>query len=231
MSIWLRWAVDPASALRVLLLPPLLALPTHFLLPLLRPYLSLPLQGVGNPFTPFFLLSHSTAAPDRLSAAVVRPELLIPGASEAVGDTEAREGGAVWGAGVCGGLVFGGGAWGGVHPLHHPRLLHVQAPHAALLARQALPRGLLFSAYTRACIDSVLARADAGSVRAASSPAESHSLLGAGFSPDSRHVVPMHLLFLLDALRSWGIPGPEPNAAAYTKALRWALSSRTLNRM
>ncbi|KAJ7831812.1 hypothetical protein B0H13DRAFT_2371264 [Mycena leptocephala] len=75
MSIWLRWAVDPASALRVLLLPPLLALPTHFLLPLLRPYLSLPLQGVGNPFTPFFLLSHSTAAPDRLSAAVLK----VPG--------------------------------------------------------------------------------------------------------------------------------------------------------
>ncbi|KAJ7853428.1 hypothetical protein B0H13DRAFT_2358920 [Mycena leptocephala] len=47
-SIWLRWAVDPVSALRVLILPPLLALPTHFLL-LLRPYLPLPLQAVGTP--------------------------------------------------------------------------------------------------------------------------------------------------------------------------------------
>ncbi|KAJ7923142.1 hypothetical protein B0H13DRAFT_2316832 [Mycena leptocephala] len=31
MSMWLHWAVDPTSALRVLLLPPLLTLPTHFL--------------------------------------------------------------------------------------------------------------------------------------------------------------------------------------------------------
>ncbi|KAJ7865969.1 hypothetical protein B0H13DRAFT_1898293 [Mycena leptocephala] len=56
-SIWLRWAVDPVSALRVLILPPLLALPTHFLLPLLLPHLPLPLQALGNAFTPFFLLS------------------------------------------------------------------------------------------------------------------------------------------------------------------------------
>jgi hypothetical protein len=49
LSIWLCWAVDPASALRVLLLPPLLALPMHFLLPLLLPYLSPSLQGVGSP--------------------------------------------------------------------------------------------------------------------------------------------------------------------------------------
>jgi acyl-CoA-dependent ceramide synthase len=76
VSVWLRWAVDPASALRVLLLPPLLAIPTHFLLPLLRQYLPLPLQDVGNPFTPFFLLSHPTPAPERLSAAILRPELI-----------------------------------------------------------------------------------------------------------------------------------------------------------
>jgi acyl-CoA-dependent ceramide synthase len=76
VSVWLRWAVDPASAMRVLLLPTLLALPTHFLLPLLRPYLPPSLQGVGNPFTPFFLLSHPTPASERLSSVVVRPELV-----------------------------------------------------------------------------------------------------------------------------------------------------------
>ncbi|KAJ7831355.1 hypothetical protein B0H13DRAFT_1915492 [Mycena leptocephala] len=75
VSIWLRWAVDPASGLPVLLRP-LLALPMHFLLPLLRPYLPLSLQGVGKPFTAFFLLSHPTPTPERLSAAVVRPELV-----------------------------------------------------------------------------------------------------------------------------------------------------------
>ncbi|KAJ7853444.1 hypothetical protein B0H13DRAFT_1904077 [Mycena leptocephala] len=42
--MWLRWAVDPASALRVLLLPLLLAFPTHFLLPLLHLYLPASLQ-------------------------------------------------------------------------------------------------------------------------------------------------------------------------------------------
>ncbi|KAJ7852132.1 hypothetical protein B0H13DRAFT_2284406 [Mycena leptocephala] len=73
VGVWLRWAVDPASALRSL--PPLLAPPMHFLLPLLRPYLPLPLQGVGNHFMPF-LLSHPTPAPERLSAAIVRPELV-----------------------------------------------------------------------------------------------------------------------------------------------------------
>ncbi|KAJ7834928.1 hypothetical protein B0H13DRAFT_2426384 [Mycena leptocephala] len=64
VSIWLRWAVDPASALRVLLLPPLIALPTHLL------------PSFGNPFTLFFLFSHPTPAPERLSSAVVRPELV-----------------------------------------------------------------------------------------------------------------------------------------------------------
>ncbi|KAJ7923130.1 hypothetical protein B0H13DRAFT_2655277 [Mycena leptocephala] len=34
------------------------------------------LQSVRNPFTPFFLLSHPTPAPERLPAAVVRPELV-----------------------------------------------------------------------------------------------------------------------------------------------------------
>ncbi|KAJ7853439.1 hypothetical protein B0H13DRAFT_2580534 [Mycena leptocephala] len=44
--------------------------------PLLRSYLLPSLQGVGNPFTLFFLLSHPIRAPERLSAAVVRPELV-----------------------------------------------------------------------------------------------------------------------------------------------------------
>ncbi|KAJ7847779.1 hypothetical protein B0H13DRAFT_1907125 [Mycena leptocephala] len=73
VSIWL---LHPASALRVLLLPPLLALSPHFLLPLLRPYLPPSLQGMGSPFTPFFLLSYPTPAPERLSAAIVRPKLV-----------------------------------------------------------------------------------------------------------------------------------------------------------
>jgi hypothetical protein len=76
VSIWLRWAVDPTSALQVLLLPLLLALPMHFLLSLLCSYFPLLLQGVGNPFTPFFLLSHLTLAPERLSSAAVHPELV-----------------------------------------------------------------------------------------------------------------------------------------------------------
>jgi hypothetical protein len=67
VSIWLRWAVDPDSALRVLLLPPLLALLTSLFLLLLRWHLPVPLQEVDNPFTAFFLLSHPTAAPERLS--------------------------------------------------------------------------------------------------------------------------------------------------------------------
>ncbi|KAJ7035750.1 hypothetical protein C8F04DRAFT_1341687 [Mycena alexandri] len=32
VSVWLRWAVSPGSALRLLLLPVLLAVPTHFIL-------------------------------------------------------------------------------------------------------------------------------------------------------------------------------------------------------
>ncbi|KAJ7907157.1 hypothetical protein B0H13DRAFT_2503312 [Mycena leptocephala] len=161
VSIWLRWAVDPASTLQVLLLPPLLALPTH------PTPLTIPpsLQEAGNLFTPFFLLSHPTPAPERLSAAVARPELVpttqlyLKGPGDLAllaysvvlvsflqlvlshtlfqmlarrwGDTEGGEGGAVWGAGVCG--------------LHFPPCLplRAQAPHAALLARQALMRFFL----------------------------------------------------------------------------------------
>ncbi|KAJ7450987.1 TLC domain-containing protein [Mycena galericulata] len=71
----LRWAVSPAAALRLLLLPPLLALPTHFLLPLLLPLLPPYLQdAVANPFTPFFLLSHLSPPPARLSAAAPLPD-------------------------------------------------------------------------------------------------------------------------------------------------------------
>jgi acyl-CoA-dependent ceramide synthase len=74
VSVWLRWAIDPVSALRVLLLPLLLAFPTHFLLLLLRLYLPPYLQplATANPFTPLFLLWHPTPAPERLSAAVMR---------------------------------------------------------------------------------------------------------------------------------------------------------------
>jgi hypothetical protein len=61
----------------VLLLPLLLAFPTHFLLLLLRLYLPQYLQplATANPFTPLFLLWHPTPAPERLSAAVMR---LVP---------------------------------------------------------------------------------------------------------------------------------------------------------
>ncbi|KAJ7907172.1 hypothetical protein B0H13DRAFT_2503322 [Mycena leptocephala] len=63
VSICLRWVVGPASAVHLLLLPPLLALPTHFCLPLLRLYLPPLLHGVGSPFTSF-LPSHPTRAPE-----------------------------------------------------------------------------------------------------------------------------------------------------------------------
>ncbi|KAJ7822836.1 hypothetical protein B0H13DRAFT_2447095, partial [Mycena leptocephala] len=75
VSIWLHWAVDCLCLSRAPP-PPLLVLPTHFLLPLLRPYLPLPLQHIENHFTPFFLLSHPAPGSERLSAAVVRLDLV-----------------------------------------------------------------------------------------------------------------------------------------------------------
>ncbi|KAJ7923157.1 hypothetical protein B0H13DRAFT_2405392 [Mycena leptocephala] len=137
VSIWLRWAVNPASALRVLL-----ALSMHFLLPLLRPYLPLSLQ-VGNLFMPFFLLSHPAPRPGAplpsrgaprarkddaalpgsprrpRAARIQRCPVLLPSAhaqsyslynaGAEVGDMEGGEVGEVWGAGVCSGLFCGGG--------------------------------------------------------------------------------------------------------------------------
>ncbi|KAJ7832121.1 hypothetical protein B0H13DRAFT_2371092 [Mycena leptocephala] len=156
MSIWLHWAVDPASTLRVLLLSPLLALPTHFLLPLLRLYLLLPLQPVGNLFAPFFL-SHPTPALECLSTAVVRHDTAlpqrpgpriarlqrcllfilsahaepqpVPDAGAEVANTEGGEGGAVWGAGVCGGesaclFVIVSAPLQAIHLLVAPHALH-----------------------------------------------------------------------------------------------------------
>jgi hypothetical protein len=70
VSVWLRWAVDPASALRVL---PLLALPTHFLLPFLR--LSLSKEWA----TPSHFSSSPTPHLPRSASpqgALVRPELV-----------------------------------------------------------------------------------------------------------------------------------------------------------
>ncbi|KAJ7035764.1 hypothetical protein C8F04DRAFT_1341703 [Mycena alexandri] len=78
VSVWLRWAVSPASALRLLLLPVLLAVPTHFLLQAYMPppqrtwTLDLACLGLEgwtwsglplNPFTPFFTLSHPAPPP------------------------------------------------------------------------------------------------------------------------------------------------------------------------
>ncbi|KAJ7624080.1 hypothetical protein DFH06DRAFT_1481685 [Mycena polygramma] len=52
VSPWLRWAVDPLSALRALAVPPLLALPTALLLPFVRPLVPMEWAGyVGNPRT------------------------------------------------------------------------------------------------------------------------------------------------------------------------------------
>ncbi|KAJ6554212.1 TLC domain-containing protein [Mycena capillaripes] len=75
VTVWLRWAVSPLSAAHVLVLPPLLALPTHFILPHLPPSL----QTLGNPFTPFFLLSHAAPPPTRISASHTTAEFLEQG--------------------------------------------------------------------------------------------------------------------------------------------------------
>ncbi|KAF7365888.1 Sphingosine N-acyltransferase lac1 [Mycena venus] len=51
-SPWLRWVISPTSAARFLVLPSLLALPMHYLLPYLRPFIPSRLQPTGNLFTP-----------------------------------------------------------------------------------------------------------------------------------------------------------------------------------
>ncbi|KAF7365879.1 Longevity assurance proteins LAG1 LAC1 [Mycena venus] len=79
VSPWLRWAVSSASAARVLVLPPLFALPTHYLLPYLRPLLPSRLQSIGNPFTPFFLLSHLAPRPERVTASTTTEAFLDAG--------------------------------------------------------------------------------------------------------------------------------------------------------
>ncbi|KAJ7245926.1 TLC domain-containing protein [Mycena haematopus] len=63
-SWWLLWAVSPASALRILALPPLLAIPSYFLLP----------STIPNPFTPFFLLSHAAPFPATRPNASTSPD-------------------------------------------------------------------------------------------------------------------------------------------------------------
>ncbi|KAJ7182880.1 longevity assurance proteins LAG1/LAC1 [Mycena crocata] len=65
-----RWAVSPRQTLCVLLTPPMLAIPTHFILPILPPSLRPEL----NPFLAFFLLSHKAEPPERQAAAVTRAE-------------------------------------------------------------------------------------------------------------------------------------------------------------
>ncbi|KAJ7128260.1 hypothetical protein C8R46DRAFT_1049545 [Mycena filopes] len=97
VSIWLRWALSPASALRVLLAPALLALPTRLLLLLLGPRVAsswvLRIPGWGqwdvptNPFPAFFLLSHpslppspaSLSSPDSVLGLAMTPEWLHGG--------------------------------------------------------------------------------------------------------------------------------------------------------
>ncbi|KAJ7923154.1 hypothetical protein B0H13DRAFT_2316844 [Mycena leptocephala] len=148
VSIWLRWAVDPASALCMLLQPPLLALPTHSLPapPPVPPSLA---SRSGQPLHP--VLPHLPphlrpgALVGRCRASRARPndqlylkylkgpgDLALVGCSvllffflrlvfshsffsgvSKVGDLEGGEGGAVWGAGVCGCVIFGGGGLGG----------------------------------------------------------------------------------------------------------------------
>jgi hypothetical protein len=92
-----------------------------------------PIYGLFPP------LSHPMPAPERHSAVVPTTQLYlkglvdlallvysvvlfsflrdpephtIPGPGAEVRDTEGREGGEVWGAGVCGCVPFGGGVWG-----------------------------------------------------------------------------------------------------------------------
>ncbi|KAJ7456181.1 hypothetical protein FB451DRAFT_1407504 [Mycena latifolia] len=59
VSPWLRWAVSPRAALALLMAPPLLVLPTSFLLP----FLPESIRPSSNPFTAFFLLSHPAPFP------------------------------------------------------------------------------------------------------------------------------------------------------------------------
>ncbi|KAJ7865966.1 hypothetical protein B0H13DRAFT_1898289 [Mycena leptocephala] len=194
VSIWLRWAVHPASALHVLLLPPLLALPTHFLL-LLRPYLPPPSNLSETPSLPFFLLSHPTPAPSRLSAAA---EWGIRKAEKV----------ARFGERGCGCVLFGGGGLGGVHTLHTPASSalnpttahfwidyshnHLSGPmkryylsQIAYWLQQALARTcVLASIHWRASTSAW--NADAGVAAASCSPAKSCFVSRAWGIPDSR---------------------------------------------
>ncbi|KAJ7832116.1 hypothetical protein B0H13DRAFT_2430062 [Mycena leptocephala] len=232
VSIWLRWAVDPASALRVLL-PSLLTLPTHF-----HPYLPPSLHGVVNAFTPFFLLSHRTPTPDRLSAAVVRPELggptqlylkgpgdlallvysvvlfsllrlvlshmLFPMLARKWRIRKARKVARF-------GVLFGGGVWATPRTpnfwldwrcaaFFSSMRTHVPASTGGWLARGMRMRG--------AC---------GPPVAHLPNPPRSWTC---GVADSRRTVsVPMRMLLtFMDALRSWGVPGPELNAGSYNKS-------------
>ncbi|KAJ7456183.1 longevity assurance proteins LAG1/LAC1 [Mycena latifolia] len=66
VSPWLRWAVSPHSALALLMVPPLLAIPTSFILP----FLPEAMRPASNPFTAFFLLSHPAPFPLSPSSAL-----------------------------------------------------------------------------------------------------------------------------------------------------------------
>ncbi|KAJ7456177.1 hypothetical protein FB451DRAFT_1407502 [Mycena latifolia] len=66
VSPWLRWAVSPRAALTLLMVPPLLAVPTSLVLP----FLPEALRPSSNPFTAFFLLSHPVPFPPPPSSAL-----------------------------------------------------------------------------------------------------------------------------------------------------------------
>ncbi|KAJ7865973.1 hypothetical protein B0H13DRAFT_1898297 [Mycena leptocephala] len=263
VSIWLRWAVDPASALRVLLLPLLLALPMHLLLPsCARTFRS----SSKKLATPSPRSSSSRTPPPLRSASRQRS---LPGAR--AGDAALFQGpgdlallaysvvmfsflrlvlshslflamARRWGIRKAGKMArfsvpFGGvGVWRAfpvyfryarsfaVHPLHQPRLLRAQAPHAGLLTRQALPCLPFSNAHARPCVDWRLASAWNADAK---SP-----LLGLGVIPDSRRAVPVRAPFTF-----WGCFVPsvilDPNSMRMPtkQPLRWALFSGMLNRV
>ncbi|KAJ7847781.1 hypothetical protein B0H13DRAFT_2362300 [Mycena leptocephala] len=222
VSVWLRWAVDPASALRMLLL---LALPTHSSPP------SSP--SCGSPFPRSRQLLHTLLPP--------LPPHTCPGAP----------------------LRSARSAYS-----PPPPPLRAQAPHAALLARQALrggcldcasearavgaqffpaaprsfqnpappsflqPRVLLSSAYARTCVDWRVEYGESVGRQSLTCQVADSLRSWDRAVVDSRRAIPIRVPYFYGRASFLGCFQTEPNcntSACKEKALRWALFSSTLN--
>ncbi|KAJ7831349.1 hypothetical protein B0H13DRAFT_1915485 [Mycena leptocephala] len=251
--IWLCWAVDPASALQVLLLPLLLALPTHFLLPPVRPSGHIP--------SPLPAPLPSYPYPGALSAVVARPELIpttqlyLKGLSDLAllaysvvlfsflrlmlvrrWDTEGGEVGAVWGAGVYFLVVKG------VHtPALSPQCRLSTTPASALKSRMphfwldgSCPEFLFLS--TRASVRRLArSRVECGCAACAGPQSLTCQIV---LVPRRLGVFPIRAVrFLCTCFFFWThfvprvFPDPDGMRVPITEALRWALFSSTLNRV